>query len=382
MLMETQSLLAFGNFRKQERIDLGVIAQEASLELEVLEDAAQAAEWLSTQTPRALLIDDSAVQAEHVCFGARSTAFQALTPIISLARELDDLSFADVFSWGGDDAVELSAVRPLLSRIRSLPQELAPMSQQRGAVVVADPDQSRRVIRARVLRNAGYTVDFAITIEDLERSADKQSPQLVVVDSELEGAEEFVLDSAQTHLNTRYILMCPPRHLARHTHAMGKLDNAAAADGFAPPENVVFLANELERGGAADKRATRRLLYGTKVCFRGAGRDLDDFGFSYNISEGGLYIRTLAPPTDDTVWLELSPPRSDRRVRLEGEVVWRRGYGRAANATVPPGFGVRITDATKHDGAAWTRGYYEFLRSLGHGNSAVPTPQKPLVVPE
>ena len=44
-----------------------------------------------------------------------------------------------------------------------------------------------------------------------------------------------------------------------------------------------------------------------------AGRDADDRGFSYNLSLGGLYVRTLSPPEDDIVWVELRPPRSERR---------------------------------------------------------------------
>jgi hypothetical protein len=65
------------------------------------------------------------------------------------------------------------------------------------------------------------------------------------------------------------------------------------------------------------------------------------------------------------VWLELRPPRSDRWVRLEGEVVWRRPFGPAGNATVPPGFGVKLADATRSNMSTWLGGYREFHRTLG-----------------
>ena len=61
-------------------------------------------------------------------------------------------------------------------------------------------------------------------------------------------------------------------------------------------------------------RGTARVLYGTAVAFRPMGRDTDDFGFTYNVSAGGLYVRTLAPPDEQLVWLELCPPRGERRV--------------------------------------------------------------------
>jgi hypothetical protein len=164
-----------------------------------------------------------------------------------------------------------------------------------------------------------------------------------------------------------WIVTCPPKDIGAARSSVEALGNATVTDGFAPAENVVFLANELERGGANDKRASRRLLYGTAVAFRGAGRDVDDTGFSYNVSVGGLYVRTLSPPEDDIVWVELRPPRSERRVRLEGRVVWRRKFGPSGGATVPPGFGVAISDATKRDLEGWREGYTAFAQMLGYG---------------
>jgi hypothetical protein len=110
------------------------------------------------------------------------------------------------------------------------------------------------------------------------------------------------------------------------------LSGIAAVDGFAAPENVLFASNEL-RAGAVNNRKTPRLLYGTTVAFRGAGRERDDLGFTYNVSCGGIYVRTLAPPDDDETWIELRPPRSDRLVRLVAKIAWRRRFNHNENAT-------------------------------------------------
>jgi hypothetical protein len=101
------------------------------------------------------------------------------------------------------------------------------------------------------------------------------------------------------------------------------------------------------------------------VAFRAAGRDQDDFGYSYNISESGIYVRTLAAPDESSVWLELRPPRTDFLIRLEGEVRWRHRFGPASGATVPPGFGVKISDATRSSLEAWQRGNSAFAEMLG-----------------
>ncbi|MEN9579536.1 MAG: PilZ domain [Pseudomonadota bacterium] len=364
--MEQRSVLAFGQFKRDERVSLSVIAQEASLGLHLFDDAKGVANWLEGNAPHVFLIDNAASGAEQVCLEARSRSIQALTPIISLSRELDDLTFAEVFNWGGDDAVGVSAVYPLLSRVRALPREpLAQSRTTRGTAVVADPDRSRRIVRARVLRNAGYDVEFAITASDTMQRASQKTTRLVVLDEDLEDGVTELVHAARKHPATLFLLMCAPRNIAERSTPLEGLTNASVADGFAPPENVVFLANELARGGASDQRTSRRLLYGTTVTFRGEGKSSDDFGYSYNISAGGLYVRTLAPPQDDFVWLELCPPRSDRRVRVEGEVVWRRGFGPAESATVPPGFGVRIVDGTRKNMQAWIDSYSSFCAALG-----------------
>jgi DNA-binding response OmpR family regulator len=363
--MVERGLLAYGQFRKRERIELGVIAHEASLGLSVVDNERDALRWLEDTQPHALLVDDTAADAEAVCVRARSHAHSAHTPIISLSRALDDLTFAEVFNWGGDDAVRLDTMWPLLSRLRLLPREgLAPTTANLGTAVVADSDASRRVVRARALHNAGWSIRFALTARDAMDFARDEATTLLVLDAEIEGGVEAVRKTASECTGVSCVILCAPKALPALSASFTGCSNAAVTDGFAPPENVVFIANELRRGGASDQRQSRRLLYGTRVAFRGEGRDQDDFGFSYNVSAGGLYVRTLAPPVADRVWLELRPPRSDRWVRLEGEVVWRRPFGPASNATVPPGFGVKLADATRSNMSTWLGGYREFHRTL------------------
>jgi hypothetical protein len=106
-------------------------------------------------------------------------------------------------------------------------------------------------------------------------------------------------------------------------------------------------------------------MYGTTVAFRGAGRERDDLGFTYNVSSGGIYVRTLAPPDEDETWIELRPPRSDRLVRLVAKIAWRRRFNHNENATVPPGFGAQIIDGARADLEAWNAGNAAMQAALG-----------------
>ena len=83
------------------------------------------------------------------------------------------------------------------------------------------------------------------------------------------------------------------------------------------------------------------------------------------MSETGIYVRTLAPPEDDEVWVELCPPLLERQVRLVGRVAWRRPFNYNQSATVPPGFGLQIVDGFRKDRELWKDSYQRLLEALG-----------------
>ncbi len=361
-------LVAFGQFRRAQRIRLSVAADESAFALALVEDPEAAGEWLNAHQPHAILVDAERADAAGVALDARARAQNARVPIIGLTTAANDLSFGDVFSWGGDDVVGMGgSSRGLVQRLRAFPRTAPqPPSNGRGTAVVADCDRTRRIVLGRVLRNAGYSVDFAVTAQEAADHAKASGACLVVVSAELEGATPDLVKSARSENDKPvWILSCAPKSLKQNSEALADVERAAAMDGYAPLENVVFLANELSFAASASRRASARLLYGTTVAFRPAGRESDDHGYSYNISAGGLYVRTLAPPEDDLVWVELCPPRTERRVRLVGRVVWRRGFVAADTATVPPGFGVEIVDGASSDISAWKAGYRSFCEAVG-----------------
>jgi DNA-binding response OmpR family regulator len=369
MATRVRQLLALGKYRDKQRSALSAAAAEAAFEPEFLEAGRDGARWLDTHTPDAIVLDDSEA-TRSFCLEARAQSRHTQVPMLSLHDGVDDLSFAEAFSWGGDDAVDVSHPHGVVTRLRALPPEPpgAPKNG-RGTALIVDGDRTRRIVLGRVLRNAGYSIEFAVNDEDALARVREHAPKLVVAGNDVSASPSALLASARDAGSTAtWIVTGAPRGLSEIRAAIEPFGNATATDGFAAAENVVFLANEMQRGGATDKRASRRLLYGTTVSFRSAGRDEDDRGFSYNVSLGGLYVRTLAPPEDNVVWLELQPPRCDRRVRLEGQVVWRRKFGPSEGATVPPGFGVALADASQRDMEAWRLGYAAFSEALGYSH--------------
>jgi DNA-binding response OmpR family regulator/Tfp pilus assembly protein PilZ len=342
----------------------GAAATESGIGLEVLPHAEDLAGWLESHEPLAIALDMAADNAESTCFEIRTMARLANVPIFGLAPELSDLTFPEMYGWGGDDVIRSDVPNELIPRLRLLASghSLRPPAPK-GEVVVADADRRRRTLYARVLRNAGYDVRFALHTSETVEASSGDTLKLVIVDADLEpeGGVEVARRLRASGNTVPVVIAATPKKMAGYRTAVQGLAKVAVTDSFAPPENLLFVGNELGREIRDDGRASARLLYGTVVAFRQSGRENDAFGCTYNVSAGGVYVRTLAPlERGDEAWLDLRPPRSDRRVRLEGKVAWRRRFGPIESATVPPGFGVQLTDGSKGDLARYEAGYRAF----------------------
>jgi DNA-binding response OmpR family regulator len=363
--MDRRPTLLFGKFGQDSLERLAAAAAEAACVTSHAETVDEALAWLEANDGQALVCrtDD----AEQLVVRARSLARFSRLPVLAVSDALDDLSFVTAYSWGADDVVPADEARPLVSRLRALPKQAPPPPQEtRGTALVAEAERTRRSAVARVLRNAGFAVRFAVSGEDARTFARDPSLTLIVANNELVPAVgEFVEYSRAEQGQARVVMCCPPLKMKGERARLDGLKGVAIIDGFAAPENVLFAANELLTADRSSGRASARVAHGTAVAFRGAGRETDEHGFTYNVSEKGLYVRTLAAPEDQEAWLELWPPRFDRRVRLVGRVAWRRPFGYNETATVPPGFGVEIVDGAKRDLALWAEGYARLLAAVG-----------------
>jgi hypothetical protein len=216
---------------------------------------------------------------------------------------------------------------------------------------------------ARVLRNAGFSVSFAVNERDALQLAEETEYTLIVINEELlSDPLQYVAHAARGQ--SSIIVGAAPKHVKSQRQKLADIPRVVVTDGFAAPENVLFAANELTMDRSSG-RSSPRIVFGTKVAFRAAGYAIDDCGFSYNISARGIYVRTIVPLAEDEVWLELCPPRMDRYVRLVGKVAWRRPFNYNENATVPPGFGVQIVDGARRDLELWEEGYNELYSQIG-----------------
>jgi hypothetical protein len=354
-------LIAAADLTLGARRALRKAAKDANLDvLTYPPDNDSIAHSLSTVSARAVVLSVTSPWAASLCSTIRSNPAHAHLPIFGVSPTLSDLSFAELFGWGGDELVSVDSVGELVPRLRDLQKNrraFAPRS--RGRALVADDDPQRRAPIVRVLQGSGLEVVVAATPEEVAAAltAPIAIASLTLAMAEPARVQELLRGTGQPIV----IISGSPRELGVARSTLPTDARIGLYDAFAPPDNFLFLANEIASASMTDRRAAPRLLHGTRVWVRNAGGERDVVGYTFNMSGGGLFIRTLQPfELGSEVWVEFSPPRSNRRVRMSAQVVWRRPFGPIHAALSPAGIGLRIFNGLGDD---WER-YQEGCRLL------------------
>ena len=318
----------------------------------------------------AILLDMSVPGAARLSLVARSRGEMALVPILALSDNLNALSFEKAFRSGADDAVALEA-GAILSRLTALPEDSALKDvQPRGEALVADSDRARCDVVARILTHAGYQVKFAADALAARFYLTKPKLTLVVIGGDVGELRSMVEDARRKGNKAKWVFSGRPDDLPGFHEELKGLGGVATVSAFGPPENVLYLANELSADAKEDNRDDERLLYGTFATFRPADGGEAEPAFTYNVSREGLYIRTLAPPSADRLLVVLRPPNSDRTVELTVQVLRHRKFGPPGGETAPPGFAMSVLEGDPDDLARWKSAFSE----VSMVESLIPSP--------
>ena len=343
-------VVVVGNFapERMEQMRLAVLrAQAEPLFCATVDQARDVLQRPDQPAPRCIFADGATLGLDGFVGFARGEARLFSVPIVVIVPSVDEQAFSEVHAMGADDVVvagEWDAVTRRAKNLAEFDPALRPPITQ-GRAVVAHSDMGRRRVLGRILRQAGFDVSFAAEeteIVDVARSGDPPSLLVAALDGRASlGAVQRVRGSLAAAVPA--VVLAPARDLRELGREADGLGAVAVTSELAPPDNLLFLANELMRENIENARASSRVLFGALCAYRPAGEIARSWGLTYNLSREGLYVRTLdAPKAGTEVWLELRPPRSERAVQIAATVVWRRGLASGAGGAAPPGFGARI----------------------------------------
>jgi len=360
--------LVVGRFDEHAREDFRLSAKRAFADARFCTTVKEAPSMLHGSSPTAIFLDGAARGVEEFVDWVRAQAHLFSVPVVMLVPVPNDHAYNEAHAMGADDVLlggDSGGITRRLANLRDFDPAYRPRQTQ-GRALLGYPDGGRRRVLGRVLRQGGFDVSFASDVEELERVAGQgEAPSLLVAKDDLPTGGAF---GAVRAIRGRGMGDVPLVALAGSASAPGmrleaeQVGSAVVGSDWAPPDHLLFLANELMRPGVKDIRASERMLFGAICAFRKAGELEPVYGLTYNISREGLYVRTLDPPVNGTeIWFEMRPPHSPRAVHLRGEAVWSKGLDMPGGAA-PPGFGMRINEDACPPGDL--RAYHEAYEAM------------------
>jgi hypothetical protein len=367
-------VIALGNLVGELKSSLEDATSKSGIELVLTREPAKALVELERASAVAVLVDMATLGAEQFCKRARGTERLRGVPIIGMSRTPSELGFARVFAWGADDLVPLGATPALARRLSALASVVHSEQSSFGQAVVAEGTTQRRALLGRVLVHAGYDVKFAVDRGSVELYASQAETRIVVISATLGDPRKLIESASKAGGLATWIITAEARSVARLAASLAGLERVVVTSTAGSPEDILFLANEIVFGKGGRQREWRA-LYGTPVAFRPLGATTDDYGFTYDVSPGGLYVRSLVPCESEEVEVDLRPPERDERVRLLGKVVRRFAFGSGSVASAPPGFGVKVTGPTSPALKLWVEACRAYVEKVGSGSPPeAPTP--------
>jgi CheY-like chemotaxis protein len=332
--------------------------------------------------PLAVIFDESCVERGATVAHLREHPKLLNVPMIARVPRLHPETVARAFRDGLDDYY-LDGVREQFTALVSAVKRESSWGAVRapvGQVVLAHPDRLERVRLANVLRRNGYDTYFAATVEEMEKALAKGSHRAVVASVTLPGRAlpEVVGENGQGSDPPPWVVVASEEEADRLMNSLPDRPMCRILKAGADPEGLTFLMNEMLSPPPAGVRRSARLLYGGLVSFCASGSDVRFYGYTFNASLGGVYVRSLTSlPLQSLIEVRLVPPCGQGEVVATAQVCWVKRWGDTGGAASPPGMGLQFLEMWPADQGGFEAGYAALLeRSNETPTGAAPTPLK------
>ena len=221
------------------------------------------------------------------------------------------------------------------------------------SILVADDSRLYQRMVREMLTSAGYQTHVAFDGLECVRKLkyELENVSLVLLDIRMPGLDGFgvLKELKQARLTAGIpVLAISSDYREEHMEELKRLGAAGYLSKKAPIENVLFRINRILFPEKRELRMSPRVEDNILVRYQ-IGRS-DFSGFSYNISTGGIFLRTTSPPPEQTpLRLAFSLPPDHRLIESEGVVTWRNEYRPDTEMSYPPGVGIKFTRIESHD---------------------------------
>jgi CheY-like chemotaxis protein/Tfp pilus assembly protein PilZ len=238
-------------------------------------------------------------------------------------------------------------------------------------VVVPRPLLEKRVLVAtahalfgtmirRLLAKSGYQVSMASSLAEVDLALGAAGAPLSMALLDLEMPQAAALVAKIQGLLPPVPMIAVARSVAT-AQLPPELAVLAPYDVESEFEHLVRRVNKLLMGSTrSDRRTSPRIPFHSVVEFRLYGGEDWLAGYSFDLSETGVYVRTLTPlPASKPVEVSFRLSPAGEALTARGLVVWSNPFGPRTVFSYPYGMGVTFSDFPV---AEWTK-VREFIQS-------------------
>ncbi len=354
----TPHTLVVGDFKENEREQISLAAGRSGVSVAFCPTLQRVLARMrgGRGLPLCVLVSADA-NVRQLVDGIRDDAELFAVPVLVALSRPSNEGYRNAYLSGADDVLVTADAGGLTRRLANLGLHRADVrpAATMGRAVVASSDEASRRRLGRTLRQVGFEVIYAADPGELAAlAAQPDAPAFAVTTGTLpagSGATHEPDRGNVSKIGRMPVLSIAAEELEAPLRAG---DQVADLTG-----KLLFFADEQAKAQFKDRRASARKLYSTICSFREGGSLQPIYGVSHNVSEEGMYIRTLDPPRpESSIWIELVAPTNTTPIHLRGRVMWQRLPG-SGKGVLPPGFGLKI-DATQcppADVQAFVEGY-------------------------
>ncbi len=345
--------------------DMKTIRDLVSLQLEELgckpeafESGEQCLKAIGERQPKLILMDlgMAPMRGDECCQRIKQDERLSRIPIIMLTAA--DAAHEVMNSWraGADDylpkpirlsqlASKIQALRTAEPAANGAPSRSAPWQR----LMYVENRPFYRTQLGGALEHAGFQILYCNDGADALRAltARQDTIDLVIGDLGVLGAQP--LDEAR-QLRDRagqkpMVLTCAVDQPAETQRAVLQLTGHELLDKrVLPAEAILAKINSLLPRVTLDVRPHERVPFFSVVAFRGGPGDEWLSGFAYNISTGGIFIRTMTPlPPMSEVEMKVQFFAAKDDVCCQGVVAWANAFHSRRAFSYPLGMGVRFS---------------------------------------
>lgn len=294
-----------------------------------------------------------------VCRAIKSSKKSADVPVVLISPEGATDKIMQGWVAGADDflpkPVRVAQLEPKIAAVKKLAsaspaQRVPPL--ERNAILFVEDDQFFRTLLGGALENMGFHLAYVSSGEEaLFRLQELNGVAAVIADFVLPGMDGLALATrlrlAPGGANTPFFLVTSTDRTPEIEQRVRALPGTVLlSKKNLPVEALVRSVNIALCRVPTELRVTERVTYYTLVEFRTPG---DEWltGFTYDISAGGLFVRSLTPLTAGSeIEVRIRLPGLAAPATSGGTVAWSNSFGRRKIFSYPMGMGVALSRLT------------------------------------